>query len=219
MEITPEQRTVQQAIIDLYAREDDVLRTVRERSKEAGLPEIQIPEISGKFLQLLVTASRARKILEIGTLGGYSAIWLARALPSGGRLITLEANPKHAEVAQGSFALAGVADLIEVRVGKALDLLPHLQEEAPFDFVFIDADKENSPQYLDWALRLTQSGSMIVADNHIPASPTTRHHIEPGWVEANEAYNKRLAGDPSLVATAIPLDPNYFDGCAVAVRK
>jgi caffeoyl-CoA O-methyltransferase len=210
---------VQQAIIDLYAREDDVLRRVRELATEAGLPEIQIPQNSGKFLQFLVTASRARKILEIGTLGGYSGIWLARALPAGGRLITLEVSPKHAEVARRAFALAGVADRIEVRVGKALDLLPLLKEDAPFDFVFIDADKQNSPNYLDWALQLTTSGSLIVADNHIPGSPTTRRHIEPGWVEANEQYNKRLAEDPRLVATAIPLDPNYFDGCAIAVRK
>ncbi len=183
------------------------------------MPEIQVPEITGKFLHFLVTAGKARKILEIGTLGGYSAIWLAHALPPGGRLITLEANPKHVEVARRSFALAGLEDRIQVREGKALDLLPELTADAPFDFIFIDADKQNSPKYLDWALRLTTSGSMIVADNHIPASPTTRRYIEPGWVEANEEYNKRLSEDPRLIATAIPLDPNYFDGCAIAVVR
>src|SRR5579885_2001333 len=156
---------IQDQIARIFAPEDDALRNALVSAKQAGLPEIQISPIQGKFLQLMAAACNARKILEIGALGGYSGIWLARALPAGGRLITLEINPTHAEVVRNSFKRAGVADRSEVRVGKALDLLPQMESEAPFDLVFIDADKTPYPQYLDWALRLTRPGSIIVADD------------------------------------------------------
>ncbi|HAH01240.1 MAG TPA: O-methyltransferase, partial [Ktedonobacter sp.] len=151
----------------MFAAEDDGLRAALTNAKQAGLPEIQISPIQGKFLQLLATMCNARKILEIGALAGYSGIWLARALPADGRLITLEMNPEHATVVRNSFEKAGVSNRTEVRVGRALDLLPTLESEAPFDLVFIDADKPPYAQYLDWALRLTRPGSIIVADNCI----------------------------------------------------
>src|SRR5437016_2136209 len=160
-------RQIEAAITQRFAAEDEGLQYALRAAKQAGLPGIQISPIQGKLLQLLAVACNAQKILEIGSLGGYSGIWLARALPSGGRFITLEINPAHAEVVRGSFAKAGVSDRTEIRVGKALDLLPQLEGEAPFDLVFIDADKQPYPQYLEWALRLTRPGSIIVADNCI----------------------------------------------------
>ena len=156
---------IETAITRMFAAEDEALQSTLKAAQEAGLPQIQISPIQGKFLQLLATICNAHKILEIGALAGYSGIWLARALPSHGRLITLEVDARHAEVVRQSFARAGVADRTEVRVGKALELLPQMEDEAPFDLVFIDADKPPYPDYLDWALRLTRPGSIIVADN------------------------------------------------------
>src|SRR6266699_5323081 len=164
---TKTRQKIVEAITHQFAAEDEGLQHALMAAKQAGLPEIQISPIQGKFLQLLAAVCNARKILEIGSLGGYSGIWLARALPPGGRFITLEINIAHAEVVRGSFAKAGVSDRTEIRVGKALDLLPQLEGEAPFDLVFIDADKQPYPQYLEWALRLTRPGSIIVADNCI----------------------------------------------------
>ncbi len=147
-------QNIVEAITFQFAAEDEGLRHALMAAKRAGLPEIQISPIQGKLLQLLAVACHAQKILEIGSLGGYSGIWLARALPTRGRFITLEINPTHAELVRNAFEHAGVSDRAEVRVGNALDLLPHLKSEAPFDLIFIDADKSPYPQYLEWALRL-----------------------------------------------------------------
>jgi predicted O-methyltransferase YrrM len=138
-------------------------------SVQAGLPPIAVTPSQGKLLHLLARSSGARTILEIGTLGGFSSIWLARALPPGGRLTTLEANPQYAQVATSNIARAGLADVVDVRVGKALDTLPGLADELaePFDLVFIDADKVHTPDYFQWALRMSHPGSLIVADNVI----------------------------------------------------
>src|SRR3989441_9145643 len=162
---TKTRQKIVEAITHQFAAEDEGLQHALMAAKQAGLPEIQISPIQGKLLQLLAAACNAQKILEIGSLGGYSGIWLARALPSGGRFITLEINPTHANLVRNTFAKANVSDRAEVRVGRALDLLPKLESEAPFDLVFIDADKSPYPQYLEWALRLTRPGSFIVADN------------------------------------------------------
>ena len=209
---------IEAAITSMFAAEDEGLRAALETAKQAGLPQIQISPIQGKFLQLLATMCNAHKILEIGALAGYSGIWLARALPPGGRLITLEMNPDHANVVQHSFERAGVGNRTEVRVGKALDLLPTLEREAPFDLVFIDADKPPYAQYLDWALRLTRPGSIIVADNCIRSGkafgPAENADIA-GIIE----LNKRIASDPRLVSLALAMDDDYTDGFAVAVVK
>ena len=209
---------IEVAITSMFAAEDEGLRASLETAKQAGLPEIQISPIQGKFLQLLATMCNARKILEIGALAGYSGIWLARALPQGGRLITLEMNPHHANVVEKSFERAGVGDRAEVRIGKALDLLPALESDAPFDLVFIDADKPPYPQYLDWALRLTRPGSIIVADNCIRSGKAFGKAEDEGVAGIIE-LNRRMASEPRLVSLILPMDDDYTDGFAIAVVK
>ena len=212
---------IERNITELFAVEDAGLQHALSAAKAAGLPPIQISPIQGKFLQLLATMCNARNILEIGSLAGYSGIWLARALPTGGRLLTLEIDSKHADVVRSSFANAGVSDRTEVRVGKALDTLPTLTSEAPFDLVFIDADKPPYPQYLEWAIRLTRPGSIIVADNTVrngerlrdPAQVTTE--VE----KAVAQYNWNVAQNPRLQSLAFAMDDDYTDGFTVAVVR
>ncbi len=211
-------KSIETDITQLFAAEDEGLHYALAAAKEAGLPEIQISPVQGKFLQLLAAACQARKILEIGSLAGYSGIWLARSLPEGGRLITLEVNPHHAGVVRNSFTRAGVDSRAEVRVGRALDLLPHLESEAPFDLVFIDADKPPYPQYLDWALRLTRPGSIIVADNCIRRGAAL-HESNDEATAGLFAYNRRIASDPRLVSLALPMDDDFTDGYAIAVVR
>ncbi len=211
-------KSIETDITQLFAAEDEGLHYALAAAKEAGLPEIQISPVQGKFLQLLAAACQARNILEIGSLAGYSGIWLARSLPEGGRLITLEVNPHHAEVVRSSFARAGVDNRAEVRVGRALDLLPHLESEAPFDLVFIDADKPPYPQYLDWALRLTRPGSIIVADNCIRRGAALHQSNDEATAGLFE-YNRRIASNPRLVSLALPMDDDFTDGYAIAVVR
>ncbi len=216
-----QQRTrhqIEESIISAFAPEDDGLRNALDSARAAGLPEIQISPIQGKLLQVLAAACNAHKILEIGALGGYSGIWLARSMPAGGRLITLEISPEHAAVVRNSFENAGVSDRTEVRVGRALDLLPHLESEAPFDLVFIDADKPPYPQYLEWAMRLTRPGSIIVADNCIRGGKA----FLPPQDEALAGVaglNRRIASDPRLASLLLAMDDDYTDGFAIAVVK
>lgn len=211
-------KSIETDITQLFAAEDEGLQYALAAAKEAGLPEIQISPVQGKFLQLLAAACQARKILEIGSLAGYSGIWLARSLPEDGRLITLEVNPHHAEVVRNSFTRAGVDNRAEVRVGRALDLLPHLESEAPFDLVFIDADKPPYPRYLDWALRLTRPGSIIVADNCIRRGAALHQSNDEATAGLFE-YNRRIASDPRLVSLALPMDDDFTDGYAIAVVR
>lgn len=214
------QQDIESAIASMFAVEDEGLQAALANARQAGLPPIQISPVQGKLLQVLATLCNARKILEIGALAGYSGIWLARALPPGGRLITLEASPEHAAVVRQSFAQAGVSERTEVRVGKALDLLPQLVDEAPFDLVFIDADKPPYPQYLDWALRLTRPGSVIVADNCIRDGKRLREDSTGDEAENGVfTFNKRIASDPRLVSLALAMDDGYTDGFAIAVVR
>jgi predicted O-methyltransferase YrrM len=152
---------------DLLTPEDDALRAAVKASESAGLPAIQVTATQGMLLQLFARMIGARTILEVGTLGGYSTIWMARALPTDGRLVTLELNPKHAEVARTNVQRAGLQELVEVKVGPALDAMRAMvaEKHRPFDLIFIDADKETIPEYLDAALKLARSGSIIVVDN------------------------------------------------------
>lgn len=213
------QQQIAQAISALFAPEDEGLRGALVAASEAGLPAIQISAIQGKFLQLLATLSHAKKILEIGSLAGYSGIWLARSLPADGRFITLEIDPKHAEVVRNSYARAGVADRAEVRVGNALETLPSLLSEAPFDLVFIDADKPAYPHYLEWALKLTHPGSVIVADNCIRGGEGLKDpaQVKDAYFVGVAEYNKRIINNPHLLSLALAMDDDYEDGFAVSV--
>jgi caffeoyl-CoA O-methyltransferase len=210
---------IEAAITHLFAPEDEPLQQALISAKEAGLPEIQISPIQGKFLQLLATACQAHRILEIGSLAGYSGIWLARALPANGKLIALEINPKHAEIIRNNFARAGVAGQTEVRVGPALELLPHLASEAPFDLVFIDADKPPYPDYLAWALRLTRPGSIIVADNTVRHGRALHDTGESGGDQSLYQYNKLVIENPRLQSLALAIDTDNTDGFTVSIVK
>lgn len=214
-------QNITEAITRMFAPEDDGLKHALEAAKRAGLPEIQISPIQGKFLQLLAVACNAQKILEIGSLGGYSGIWLSRVLPADGRFITLEINPTHAELVRKAFEQAGVSDRAEVRVGNALELLPLLEQEAPFDLIFIDADKPPYPQYLDWALRLSRPGSMIVADNCIRGGKGFEESQPPedDYTVGIVAYNNRIASDPRLISLDLAMDDDYTDGFAISVVR
>ncbi len=200
-------RELEEAIAQVFVSEDEALQQTLVRAREQGLPAIQITALQGKLLQVLAHASQARKILEIGALAGYSGIWLARALPADGRLITLEIDATHAEVVRESFRQAQVDDRAEVRVGPALETLPLLLEEGPFDLIFIDADKEAYAQYLAWALRLARPGSVIVADNCVLGGDGLRAHeaANPRGAGAR-AYNQSASSDPALCSIALPIN-------------
>lgn len=205
-------------ISELFIKEDDALRGALESARAAGLPGIHVPAPLGKLLSILTRISGARKILEIGTLGGYSGIWMARALPAGGRLISLEVNPHHAEVARGNFSRAGVANKVEVRVGAALHTLPTLEGEAPFDLVYIDADKDNYPAYLDWAIRLTRPGALIVADNVLRGGAIINPASGDAGARGIHEFNRRAAEHPRFDSLIIP-NRNGHDGILIATVK
>ncbi len=211
---------VDRYITDAIVPSDPALDAALADSEKAGLPSIQVAANQGKFLALLATIRGARSILELGTLGGYSTIWLARALPAGGRLITLEAEPKHAEVARANIARAGLADVVQVRLGRALDTLPLLREEGagPFDFVFIDADKVNIPEYFDWALKLTRPGSVIVVDNVVRKGAVIDGSTTDANVQGVRRFNQRLAQIPNVTATTLQtVGSKGYDGFTLAL--
>ncbi len=207
-------------IADLFVHPDPALDAALAASEKAGLPTIEVSPNQGKLLMLLAKVAAARRILEIGTLGGYSTIWLARALPKDGKLITLEADGKHAEVARKNIAGAGLAAKVDVRVGKALVTLPKLVEErvGPFDFVFLDADKPNNPAYLEWALKLSRQGTVIVADNVVRWGAITDAKSTDPNVKGVRNFMEVLAPEKRVSATAIQtVGVKGHDGFAVAV--
>jgi predicted O-methyltransferase YrrM len=205
---------------DLLGTDDAALKDALTASDEGGLPEIQVSATQGKLLHLLARMHGARRILELGTLGGYSTIWLARALPADGKLVTLEYEPKHAEVARRNFQRAGVDSLIDLRVGAALDTLPQLEKEGagPFDLIFIDADKDNYPDYFRWALRLSRRGTMIIADNVIRKGAVIEpDHADPR-VQGVRRFLDLVAAEPRVSATAIQtVGAKGYDGFAFAL--
>jgi predicted O-methyltransferase YrrM len=205
---------------DLLAPADSALEAALAASAAAGLPAINVSPVQGKLLNLLARATSACNVLEIGTLGGYSTIWLARALPEGGRLISLEADPRHAEVARANIARAGLRAIVEVRLGMALDTLPGLAAERrePFDFVFIDADKPNNPAYFDWALQLSRPGSIIVVDNVVREGDVIDADSDSSTVQGVRHVLERLAAEPRVSATAIQtVGAKGYDGFAIAL--
>ncbi|CAK7285043.1 MULTISPECIES: O-methyltransferase [Streptomyces] len=199
--------------------DDEALRAALRESESAGLPAIAVTAAQGKLLQLLAQVQGARTVLEIGTLGGYSTIWLARALPEDGRLVSLEYSARHAEVATRNIARAGLERIAEVRVGPALESLPKLADEnpAPFDLVFIDADKANNGHYVEWALRLTRAGSLIVLDNVVRGGRVAdADSTEPDVVGTRTAI-ELIASHPRLSGTAIQtVGAKGYDGFALA---
>ena len=211
---------VDRYVADLFAPDDDVLEAALEASRAAGLPSINVSPVQGRFLHLLARAISARTILEIGTLGGYSTIWLARALAPGGRVVTLEAEPKHAEVARANFARAGLTETIEIDLGAALDTLPRLVEagRGPFDFIFIDAHKLEYADYLPWAIALSRPGTLLVADNIVRAGQVADAASEDPNVRGVRRFNERLAADPRVTATVLQtVGTKGYDGFAMAV--
>ncbi len=205
---------------DLLHSEDEILRSALSASRAAGLPDIQVSPLQGRLLHLLAKLNGARRILEIGTLGGYSAIWLARALPPAGRLLTLEIDPRHAEVARASIARAGLEGKVEVRVGPALETLPRLPTEPSerFDLVFIDADKVSYREYLEWAVRLSRKGSLIIADNVVRRGDVVEGTSTDANVQGVRRMNETLATDARLAATVIQtVGVKGHDGFVLAV--
>ena len=203
----------------LFGGDDPALAAALEHADAAGLPAINVSPNHGRLLQVLVLACGARRVLELGTLGGYSAIWMARALPPDGRLLSLERDPRFADVARGSIAGAGLADRVEIRVGRALDTLSDLERDdaGPFDMVFIDADKRNNPRYVEWALRLTRPGSVIIVDNVVRGGAVTDASSEDPSIAGTREMFELVAREPRLDATALQtVGLKGYDGMLVA---
>ena len=214
----PDWHRVEDYFVDRLLPADAALDAALAANVAAGLPEIDVSPLQGKFLHILARMTGARRILEIGALGGYSTIWLARALPADGRLVTLEFAPEHAEVARGNIARAGLAERVEIRVGAALDSLPGLAGEPPFDFVFIDADKANNAAYLDWALRLSRKGGVIVCDNVVRSGRVADAAGADADIVGTRRMFDRLAAEPRLTATAVQtVGAKGWDGFAIAI--
>ncbi|MFJ4171004.1 O-methyltransferase [Paenarthrobacter sp. NPDC089714] len=208
---------VERYLTDVVVRPDPAHERALTSAVEAGMPAIEVAPNAGKLLKMLVQVSGARRVLEIGTLAGFSSMWMAQGLPDGGRLVTCEYLQKHADVARANLDAAGVGDKVEIKVGAALDTLPTLEAEEPFDFVFIDADKENDSNYLDWAIRLGHPGTVIVIDNVIWGGsilePERDEVNAPGIIRALDM----LGQDPRLDSTAIQtVGSKGWDGFAIA---
>ncbi len=211
--------------VDDYFREnlldrDPALEATLEASREAGLPDIAVSPTQGKLLNLLARVQGARNILEIGTLGGYSTLWMAKALPPGGRLVTLEADPRHAEVARANLARAGYGNRVQVRVGAALGTLPELEHEGagPFDLVFIDADKRSNPEYFAWALKLSRRGGLIIVDNVVRGGKVLDAASEDPDVQGVRRLVAMMGRETRVAATAIQtVGTKGHDGFAIAL--
>jgi len=207
-------------IVDALFEADPVLDAVLAANHDQGLPAIDVSPAQGKLLSLLARMQGAKKILEIGTLGGYSTIWMARALPVGGKIVTLELDPHHAKVARSNFERAGVSERVELRVGPALQSLATLNAEnaGAFDVIFIDADKPNNPHYLSWAMRLSRPGTVIICDNVIRDGAVLDEDGQDANVEGARAAFSFIGGDKRLQATAIQtVGAKGYDGFAIAI--
>ncbi len=211
---------VDEYVAELLAPNDAALEAALIASENGGLPAIQVSPPQGKLLQLLARSVGAKKILEFGTLGAYSTIWLGRSLPEGGRLVTLEADPAFAEVARENIARAGLEGVVDLRVGPAFDVLPELRSEGagPFDFTFIDADKENSPAYFAWALEHSRPGGLIVADNVVRDGSLADSESEDLKVQAQRRLHEMVAAEGRVAATTIQtVGGKGYDGFTLAL--
>lgn len=206
-------------ISDKLLADDKALDAALKDSSAAGLPAIAVTAAQGKFLQMLAEMIRARSVLEIGTLGGYSTIWFARALPPDGHIITLEVDPVHADVARKNFARAGLQRMIELRLGAALDTLPLLvaEQSGPFDLIFIDADKSNIPAYFDWAMRLSRPGTVIIVDNVVRDGGVVDAKSKDPSIQGVRRFMDQLGRDERVNATALQtVGSKGYDGFAIA---
>jgi len=211
---------VDRYFIDLLAPADAQLDAALKANRKAGLPAIDVSPLQGKFLHVLVQMMQAKRVLEIGMLGGYSTIWMARALPRGGRIVSLEFEPRHAEVARANLRRAGLLRRVEIRVGPALASLPQLKAEGagPFDFIFIDADKENNPQYLEWAIKLSRRGTVIVVDNVARHGTVIEAKSKAPDIRGTRRCLEMMAAHPRLSAVALQtVGVKGLDGFAMAV--
>lgn len=200
-------------VIDLFAPEDEILRWIQSEADRHGMPKISLAADEGRLLQVLIKAINAHKVLEIGTLAGYSGTWIARALPANGQLITLEVSSKHAAVARASFERAGVSDRVKIVEGEALTSLDRLAGEVPFDFVFMDADPENYPKYLRYVMEYVRPGGMITAHNALEGSPTANYR--PRRTEGMQEFNQTLARDPRFTSVVLP----FSAGVLIALKN
>ncbi|MEP6494032.1 MAG: O-methyltransferase [bacterium] len=201
-------------IVGLFGAEDELLASLREEADRTGLPPIAISSDEGRLLQVLLTSINARRVLEVGTLGGYSAICMARALPPGGQLLSIELENKHALFARRYIERAGLSERVDVRVGRALDVLPSLDGER-FDAIFLDADKEPLPTYFEWALRLVRPGGLIIGDNALWGGKVYDGEEIDDKTRGVREFNRRMATDPRVLGIIVPT----HDGVAVAVVK
>jgi predicted O-methyltransferase YrrM len=210
------------AVDDYFGRllvaEDPVLTGALDGARDAGLPAISVSPAQGKLLHLLVRLSASRRILEIGTLAAYSTIWMARALPDGGTLVTLEADVQHARVARANLERAGLTAVVDLRVGLALESLPELPPDDPFDLIFIDADKVNTPAYFDWALKLSRPGTLIVVDNVVRNGAIADAGSRDPSVQGMQRFAEEAAANPRVTATALQtVGSKGYDGFVVAL--
>jgi len=211
---------VDQYILQLVGGEDEVLRATDRSITEANMPPISVSANQGKFLHVLAKIKNAKRILEVGTLAGYSTIWMARALPRDGKLISLEFDPLHAKVAKSNVEKAGLSSIVDIRIGKAIDLLPQLEEngEGPFDMIFIDADKPPYTEYFQWALKLSRPGTLIVADNVVREGKVLDPRSTDEMVQGVQRFNSFLAQSPAVTSTIIQtVGSKQHDGMALAV--
>jgi predicted O-methyltransferase YrrM len=210
--------SVDQYISDLYISPDPALEAAIQASDAAGLDPIAVSPVQGKFLNILAKSHGARNILEIGTLGGYSTIWLGRALPANGRLVTLEANPKHAEVARANIARADLSSAVEVRLGRAQETLPQLlaEKRGPFDLIFIDADKTSYSEYFNWSLKLAHRGTLIVADNVVRKGAVADAGSTDANVQGVRRFHQAVAAEPRVTATTLQtVGSKGYDGLTI----
>jgi predicted O-methyltransferase YrrM len=205
---------ISQYIISLFVPQDEVLQRIYEDTPRLDLPAITIKPEEGRFLQFLVRATGALKAVEIGALSGYSGTWIARGLAERGRLITVEKEPRHADIAQKHFRAAGVDDRIEIRTGLALEVLEQLKQEGPFDFVFIDADKDQYPAYYEWAVENLRPGGVLAAHNAFRKGSVAGIAPADQWTEGMKAFNQQVAADQRVISTIFPAG----DGTIVAVK-
>jgi caffeoyl-CoA O-methyltransferase len=207
-------------IENLLGLQDDVMQSADQALRDAGLPPISVSPAQGKLLYLLARVTGARRILELGTLGGFSTIWMARALPADGRLITMEIDAVHAEVARQNIQRAGLADRVDVLIGKALDLLPTLVNEKPFDLIFIDADKPPYTEYFEWAVRLSRPGTLIIVDNVVREGEVLSENSSDDRVTGVRRFNESLGRNEAVTATIIQtVGVKGHDGFAIAVVR